>query len=428
MKYPCYARYRDSGVDWLGVVPAHWDVKRLKYVTELIVEKADDMPQGGRYVALEHIDSWTGRRIDGDVEQRPESQTNRFRSGDVLFGKLRPYLAKVWSADFDGYTSGELLVLRQREWLPEFAKYFCLSRNFISLVNSSTYGSKMPRANWEFIGNQLVLIPPEDEQRAIAAFLDHETARIDALIATKRRFLARLKEKRAALISRAVTRGFDPDVPLKDSGTDWLPKLPSHWEMKRLRYLFHMSGGMTPEKAEPRYWDGDIPWVTPKDMKVDVISDSEDHITAEAVQETGLSTIPPKAVLLVVRGMILAHSIPVALTIAPMTVNQDMKALIATDEVQPEYLAWMLRGLKGLLLTLVEESGHGTKALRTDVLRSLKVPLPPRSEQERIAAELAKFMWRKRELRASTRSAIKVLTEQRAALISAAVTGRRAVA
>src|SRR5690606_13665335 len=117
----------------------------------------------------------------------------------------------------------------------DFLCYLVLSDGFIKLVDSSTQGAKMPRADWEFVGNIPLPLPPLPEQRAIAAFLDERTARIDALVARKRRLVQLLKEKRQALITRAVTRGLDPKVKMKESGVPWLGEVPEHWEVKRLK-------------------------------------------------------------------------------------------------------------------------------------------------------------------------------------------------
>ena len=437
MKHPRYSEYRASGVDWLGEVPAHWHVRRLRFL-------ASTNPLGSRmtgvaensmvsFVPMDAVGEYGGLRLDTERELAEISAGyTYFADGDVVLAKITPCFENGKGALASGLTNGvafgttELHVLRPDTALDRrYLFYLTIAHSFRKLGESEMFGAGgQKRVPESFIKDFRTPLPPPDEQRTIAAFLDRETARIDALIATKRRFIALLQEKRAALISHAVTRGLDPDAPLKDSGIAWLTSVPASWQVRRLRFLFDMTGGMTPDKAEPSYWDGDIPWVTPKDMKVDVLSDSEDHITPDAIGGTGLSMVPANAVLLVVRGMILIHSIPVALTTAPVTINQDMKALIATKEIHPVYLAWMLRGIRDLLLTLVEESGHGTKALRTDVFRSIKVPLPSRSEQVRIVEKLACEVQRMDALRAAAQRAIKLLGERRASLIAGAVTGR----
>jgi type I restriction enzyme S subunit len=143
---------------------------------------------------------------------------------------------------------------------------------------------------------------------------------------------------------------------------------------------------MTPSKDKPQYWDGDVPWVTPKDMKRPVLADSQDHVSAQALEETGLKLHAPEGVMVVTRGMILAHTFPVARNAVPVTVNQDMKVLRPGQETDARYLAWLLQGLSSVMLSLTDESAHGTKALRTDQWENLPVPVPrDRGLQERIA-------------------------------------------
>lgn len=229
-----YERYRDSGALWLGDVPNHWVIQRVKFAATLINDKTEAAHAGLPYVGLENVESWTGKLVGTNKESAADGISNRFAARDVLFGKLRPYLAKVLEASGDGVCSSELLVLRPYEVHSRYLLYLMLSRDFVNIVDSSTYGAKMPRASWDFIGNLSVPIPPSPEQQAIAAFLDRETGKIDALVEKKRRLIELLKEKRAALISHAVTKGLDPDVPMKDSGVEWLGMVPEHWDLRQL--------------------------------------------------------------------------------------------------------------------------------------------------------------------------------------------------
>lgn len=230
-----YHDYKDTGAMWLNSAPAHWDVKRLKFAVTLVKEKAEYVELDLPYMGLENIESWTGRYLPVE-NPNAEGLVNLFQEGDVLLGKLRPYLAKVHLAAFAGAASTEALVLRANtEILPEYLRYYLVAPECIENINSSSFGSKMPRANWEFIGDQAQLVPPLDEQRAIAGFLDEKTAEIDALIEKKRKLLELLAEKRAAIITNAVTKGLNPDAPMKDSGIDWLGEVPEHWTILPLR-------------------------------------------------------------------------------------------------------------------------------------------------------------------------------------------------
>jgi type I restriction enzyme, S subunit len=422
MPYMRYGELESSGVSWLQEKPRHWQIKRLKFSTNLINCKisVDESPLP--YLGLEHIESWTGRKIDGEISNS-EGLASSFVAGDVLFGKLRPYLAKVHLARQAGLISSEALVLRSKgELLAEFLKYYMLSRDFINMVDSSTYGSKMPRASWDFIGNLPVLLPAAEEQRAIARFLDFKIAQIERLIAKQESLLKKLTEKRTALISHAVTKGLKKSVPMKDSGVAWLGLIPLDWTAKRLRFLTTMSGGMTPSTGNPAYWGGSIPWITPKDMKTDTLAGSIDTLTDEAIVETGLTLHESGRVLIVVRGMILAHTFPVAINTVPATVNQDMKAL--DSSLNAEYLALVLKGIQPLVLSIVEESAHGTKVLRTDVFKNICLPVPPPDVQIEIVRQVKSWLTKLDAQRNAVQSVILRLQEYRSSLITNAVTGK----
>ncbi|MBI2380299.1 MAG: restriction endonuclease subunit S [Gammaproteobacteria bacterium] len=269
-----------------------------------------------------------------------------------------------------------------------------------------------------------LLSPPVDEQTAIAAFLDRETAKIDGLIAEQETLLALLAEKRQATISHAVTRGLDPDAPLKDSGVPWLGQVPAHWDIIPLKYLVNLKSGGTPSKENPDYWNGEIPWASAKDLKSEVLEDTQDHITEYAVSSGAASLVPAGAVLVVVRGMILARMFPVTELRVPMAINQDLKAVLPLDRIHGSYLAWLLRGSASESLNRLDEAGHGTKALRMDSWTSMQLPIPPILEQKAIASFILRETSRLDVLVSETNKAITLLKERRSALIAAAVTGQ----
>jgi type I restriction enzyme S subunit len=273
-----------------------------------------------------------------------------------------------------------------------------------------------------------VAVPPPPAQRAIADYLDRETARLDGLVAAKERVLGLLAEKRRALITRAVTRGLDPRALLRDSGISWLGEIPAHWDLIPLRFLVDVAGGATPDTGKAELWDGDIPWVSPKDMKRDEIEDAEDHVTPLALSRSALRLIDPVVVLIVVRGMILAHSFPTAVTTRPVTINQDMKALRCRELLEPRFLRHFLRGLEAQLVSIAEESAHGTRKLESDVLGRFEVCVPPIEEQRAIVAHIATGTAELDALRSATERTIALLKERRAALIAAALTGQLPIA
>lgn len=205
-----YPAYKDSGVEWLGKVPEHWEVRRLKTAVDHINEQTSTKSDEDLYIALEHVESWTGRLLVSSGEAQFDSQVKRFRAGDVLFGKLRPYLAKVVRPKQSGVCVGEFFVLRANPVVaPHYLEVVLRSAPAIDFVNSSTYGAKMPRADWAFVGAMLFPLPPLPEQTAIVEYLDAQTAKIDAAMAAARREIELLREYRTRLIADVVTGKVD---------------------------------------------------------------------------------------------------------------------------------------------------------------------------------------------------------------------------
>jgi type I restriction enzyme S subunit len=264
-----YPAYKDSGVPWLGEVPEHWEVRRLKSSVAHINERTNAQSPDDIYVALEDVESWTGRLRVRDGEVEFDSQVKRFHAQDVLFGKLRPYLAKVVRPARSGVCVGEFLVLRatRNSVLPAFLEGTLRSAPVIHAINSSTYGAKMPRAEWIFVGRMPFPLPPLSEQSAIVRFLDWANRRIRQVIRARQKLIKLLEEQKQAIIHRAVTRGLDPNVRLKPSGVQWLGEIPEHWEVRLARYYFREVDERSTNGMEELLSVSHITGVTPRTQK-----------------------------------------------------------------------------------------------------------------------------------------------------------------
>jgi type I restriction enzyme S subunit len=282
----------------------------------------------------------------------------------------------------------------------------------------------IPQITVEEVGSNPILIPPVAEQAKIADFLDRETAKIDELVAEQQRLIELLKEKRQAVISHAVTKGLNPHAPMKPSGIEWLGDVPTHWEVTPLKYVVSLRSGGTPSKEKLHYWNGDVPWASSKDLKTEVLSDTQDHITQIALDEGAAELVPVDSLLIVVRGMILIHTFPVVKALVPMAINQDLKALTPTAKLDVDFLAWLLRGTSRETLGRIDEAAHGTKVLRIEAWTSMELPLPPIDEQRQIVSYLLGQLEKLDLLTDQAECAVTLLQERRTALISAAVTGQ----
>ncbi len=206
------APLKPSGLDWLGDIPEHWEQRRLKFLVRNVNEQTRTKLPDEVYLALEHVESWTGRITLPDKEVGFDSQVKRFRCNDVLFGKLRPYLAKVTRPQVPGVCVGEFLVLRTVDptILPEFLEQKLRSKQLVDLINSSTFGAKMPRADWTFIGDLTVVYPPtRDEQMTILNQIGEQTAVLQMAIDKAKREIDLICEYRTRLIADVVTGKLD---------------------------------------------------------------------------------------------------------------------------------------------------------------------------------------------------------------------------
>ena len=244
-------QYKKSEDIWLGNIPVEWDSKKLKFSFKEVNEQRSETFENRNYIALENIESWSGKVFRGDEDPVFESTVKAFYPRDVLFNKLRPYLAKAFIANDKGVGVSELLVLRgiSGEVIPKYLLYFLLSKPIIDVINSSTYGAKMPRASWNFIGNLNLPHPPLEEQQTIVRYLDEKLGQIDTFIHNKRRLIALLEEQKSALINQAVTKGLDEGVEMKDSGISWSSSIPTVWQVQPLKYLADVQTGVTLGKS-----------------------------------------------------------------------------------------------------------------------------------------------------------------------------------
>lgn len=201
--------------------------------------------------------------------------------------------------------------------------------------------------------------------------------------------LKQIRAEKDRLIEEGRIKRDKPRPPVSDNEEPY--ELPEGWVWVTIPELCQIGGGSTPSKNIGRYWDGSIPWVSPKDMKVALIADAIDHVSPAALEETRLPRVPPNSILVVVRGMILAHSFPVGVTQTEVTINQDMKSLRPYAESLSSYLALAMRGFKSDILALVDRSTHGTCKLESEKLFSYRFALPPLAEQSRIVAQVEKL-------------------------------------
>ena len=407
----------------VGGTGVAFPTKRLKHVVALRRARTSADDAARPYVGLEDIESGTGRLVNGargNTADGNEATGTDFEPGDVLFGKLRPYLAKAWVAEFPGRCTTEALVMAPTSIEPRFLRSVCLSSRFVGAVDASTFGSKMPRAEWDFIGNMPVPVPDPDTQRAIADHLDRETARLDALVAAKERLLTLLAEKRRAIVARAVTRGLDA-VQFNSDVTNERD-LPAGWTNPPVyaRYSVQL-GKMLDERRisgthlAPYLRNADIQWHGINTADLPEMDFDEAERDRYALR---------RGDLLVCEGGDVGRTAEWNGELRECFFQKAIHRLRPiTEQDEPGFFRYFMRMAADrgdFTLSTASTIQH----LTAEKLRVVRYPAPPRDEQRAIVDYLDRETSRLDAFTVKVRSTIVLLKERRAALIAAAVTGR----
>lgn len=395
-------------------------------------ETAENLP----YIGLEDIEGHTGRLANTHdypdelellalaKDAEPFSGTG-FHAGDVLFGTLRPYLGKAWVAEFDGVCTTEALVLRPHSIEPRFLRSIILSQPTLDSISASTAGSKMPRADWEFIGSQHVPLPSLDHQYEVADFIDGEVTKIYSIIREHDQLLKLLDEKRRALITNAVIRGLDLNVPLRDSGIPWIGHVPAHWDIWKLGHMATIGNGSTPNRGRSDYWsEAGTPWLNSSIVHKEEATEADQFVTSIALRECHLPMVGSGSVLVAITGQGQTRGKATVLAI-DATINQHLAYVTPdTERLDPRYLRWTIFTAYDYLRSISDDTGGTKGALTCEDISNVRVPIPPIREQRAIVHRIATKVKHLAELHQVVEHAIGLLKERRSTLISAAVTGQ----
>ena len=422
--YKPYPAYRDSGVEWIGQVPEHWDVKRLGFFFEERREKVSDID----FPALSVTMGGVVPQIEGVAKTEDNDNRKKVCSGDFVINSRSDRKGSSGLSNLDGSVSLINTVLSpSKNVFGRFVHHLLRSTAFQE--EYYRYGNGLVADLWTThysdMRNIGLGIPPMSEQSAIAYALDRETSRIDALIAKKTRFIELLKEKRQALITHAVTKGLDPDVKMKDSGVEWIGEVPEHWEAAPFKRWFSTVSGGTPDTSKQDLYyaaTGGVPWIRTTDLTNGPITSHEISITERAIQDTACRPIPPESVLVAMyggEGTIGKNG----LLKFPCCINQAVCALLPSNAFDPDFTFYYVTFYRPHWM-VDAASTRKDPNISQDLVRSASVTHPPLEEQREIVRYIKKNCDHIDLLTEKTQRSIDLLKERRAAFITAAVTGQ----
>ena len=415
-------KMKDSGIEWIGEIPEGWEVTKLKYLATFPIEKnaRTDSP----YIGLENIESWTGKYVLSD-SQYDKSQALTFSKSNILFGKLRPYLAKVFCASNDGCCSSEFCILNFSSSVN--IRYFwnlLISPTFIDQVTKSTYGTKMPRANTDYIKNICAPVPPHIEQDRIALYLDVASAKIDFLLSKTHSSIEEYKKLKQAVIMQAVTKGVRGEREMKDSGVEWIGDIPKEWTCEKIKYVTSISRGLFNHRPrnDERYYNGRYPFIQTGD-----VANSTKYITSysQTLNELGKSVSKefPKGTLTMT---IAANVGDVAILDFDAYFPDSVVGFVPNEGIRTLYLFYIFSAMKDEFVRTAIKSTQLN--LNIDRVKETFIPVTlDMNEQLEIenyledkCAEIDKLIAKKEQL-------VKELESYKKSLIYEVVTGKREV-
>lgn len=447
MSLPRYAEYKDSGVEWLGKFPAHWIIMSVKYLASRI--SSGKTPLGGSETYVDEGVTFLrsqnvydeGLRLEDvvfisrDVDNSMAG--SRVQSGDILLNITGASIGRsclVPDGLFSANVNQHVCVVRLKDasQIP-FVGWAFKSATIKNQIDIAQNGAAREGLNFDQIGRMIILMPPLPEQSGIATFLDHETAKIDALISEQKKLLALLAEKRQATISHAVTRGLNPNASMKDSGVPWLGEVPAHWQIKRVKHV----------KADTpnAFVDGPFGSNLKSEHFVqggDVYVIESNFATQNKIDEGALKTISQSHFETISRSEVVADDIVIAkigaqfgkASILPqlgkrsVVSGNSLKLTVNSATCMVKWVHLQLVNLKAVGEIDLLANGSAQPALSLGGMNTLPVVLPPLPEQIEVLEFLAGEVRKLTSLKDSAEHAIQLLRERRSALIAAAVTGK----
>lgn len=425
-----YESYKDSGVQWIGQIPSHWEYVKVSWVFPNIGSGTTPDTNSANYYAEEGI-NWlqTGDLNDGDIVETSKHITELalqerglriFPKGSLVIAMYGATIGKVGLLQIETTTNQACCVLPPSENMSiSYTKYVLQSAKEVLLQQS--IGGGQPNISQAIIKALNIPYPSLEEQRVIAAYLDHKVGQIDAVIAEKEAMVSDLTAYRSAVISEAVTRGLDKSVPLRDSGIDWIGQIPEHWSVVKLSWMYpNIGSGTTPDTSNPEYYsENGINWLQTGDLNDGEIVETSKHITEKAIQERGLKIYPAGSLVVAMYGATIGK---VGILKIDTTTNQACCVLPPNEQMSNLYMKFVLQAAKEVLLQ--NSVGGGQPNISQAIIKALNIPLPAIKEQEEIAAYTQKKYIEMDTTLAELQAEIADLQSFKSAIITEAVTGK----
>jgi len=420
-RYKAYPEYKDSEVEWLGKVPQHWNIKRVGSLFEERREKVNDVDYPPLSVTMQGIVP----QLDNAAKTDAGDNRKLVKAGDFVINSRSDRKGASGISPLTGSVSLISIVMSPRKYNSQFFHHLFRCQAFQE--EFYRYGKGIVADLWSTNSSELknILIPdlPEEEANRIAVFLDHETAKIDTLIEKQQQLIQLLKEKRQAVISHAVTKGLNPNAPMKDSGMEWLGEVPEHWVACSLK---HHAKVIDCKHITAEFLDDGFPLASIGEVKEWYVNLTSAKFTSEKfyLDLIGGDRKPVSGDIIYSRNATVGEAALVATEMPDFAMGQDVCLIRLDRNLLPEYIMHVLKSpviSRQLELTMV---GSTFKRINVDDIRNFNLAMPPVEEQIQIVEHLEKILSKYDQIIYGAQQSIELMQERRTALISAAVTGK----
>ena len=438
-----YSTYKPSNVEWLGDVPNHWKVDKLKNYCDIFASNVDKKIEEGEIeVSLcNYVDVYKNEKIDRSIDfmiaSATQAEIEKFtlQLNDIILTKdsetpddiaVPAIVKEVFENFLCGY---HLSIIRCKKKIePDFLIWALRDLHIATQFHREAVGITRFGLASKHFKNGIFAIPSRAEQTAIAAYLDQATANIDKVIATKQKQLEKLEQYKQSKIHECVTKGLNPDVTLKPSGIDWIGNVPSHWKVERLKYVVSKIGsGVTPKGGATVYQTTGIPLIRSQNVHFDGLDFSDIAcITEEIHDDMSGSKVKRGDVLLIITGASIGRCYYYDLD-DEANVNQHVCILRPNDLMTTNFLYYLMMSEVGQSQIFSGFKGSGREGLGNEAIKVFKIPLPKTKEQKEISDYLDFFCDNIKKEKSIIEQQIEKLKQYRKCLIHECVTGKRKV-
>lgn len=424
-----YDSYKDCGQQWLGKIPSHWEIKKIKFLAscndETLPENYDEN-EVIKYIEISDVSSNEGIKnyTEYYFKDAPSRARRITQQNDIIVSTVRTYLKAIAKIEQSGFVvSTGFAVLRPQKINKSFLGYAVLTETFVNEVVSKSVGASYPSINALELINIKIVLPFEFEQQAIASYLDKQCENIDKAIAQQQRMIDLLNERKQIIIQQAVTKGLNSNAKMKNSGVEWIGQVPEHWEVMKTSHIYsNIGSGTTPSSSNSMYYTEDTDgfyWLQTGDLNDGQIWNTSKKVTKLAVKECKLKFYPVNSVVIAMYGATIGK---VGLLKIETATNQACCVLPKSKKMKELFSFYLYQAAKQPMI--LEAMGGGQPNISQDIIKRLKVPVPPLSEQQQIVDHIEKQITCINKAIAKQQQTIELLKERKQIIINEAVTGK----